>query len=312
MSVVLAIAGITLYQAATGKYDDTFKLTVVANTIGEGLAPGAEVKFHGLAIGSVKTLESTGYNKQTMTVLLDPGQAKVLTADTIARFTSSNVFGTAAVELVSEGRGPRLPANQTLVLRTDAQAASVTGLLRQGQRVSRILDTPEFDHVIEVLRRHADIVEPAARAGLDLARIMADSQTMPVSQSLSVLASFLNGLGAAMPVLGLAPDLLDALDPLVAAGGSEGVDRTNLVMRQTGRLLRDAGQISVRNNEWLIQLVGAIMNIEIPATYAMGSLAPAYDRLSGLLDRTSAAFPVIDGEVRMRTEVILQAPGGGR
>lgn len=312
MSVVLAIAGITLYQAATGKYDDTFKLTVVANTIGEGLAPGAEVKFHGLAIGSVKTLESTGYNKQTMTVLLDPGQAKVLTADTIARFTSSNVFGTAAVELVSEGRGPRLPANQTLVLRTDAQAASVTGLLRQGQRVSRILDTPEFDHVIEVLRRHADIVEPAARAGLDLARIMADSQTMPVSQSLSVLASFLSGLGAAMPVLGLAPDLLDALDPLVAAGGSEGVDRTNLVMRQTGRLLRDAGQISVRNNEWLIQLVGAIMNIEIPATYAMGSLAPAYDRLSGLLDRTSAAFPVIDGEVRMRTEVILQAPGGGR
>ncbi|SON60242.1 hypothetical protein MSIMFI_01736 [Mycobacterium simulans] len=312
MSVVLAIAGITLYQAATGKYDDTFKLTVVANTIGEGLAPGAEVKFHGLAIGSVKTLESTGYNKQTMTVLLDPGQAKVLTADTIARFTSSNVFGTAAVELVSEGRGPRLPANQTLVLRTDAQAASVTGLLRQGQRVSRILDTPEFDHVIEVLRRHADIVEPAARAGLDLARIMADSQTMPVSQSLSVLASFLNGLGAAMPALELAPDLLDGLDPLVAPGGSKGVDRTNLVMRQTGRLLRDAGQISVRNNEWLIQLVGAIMNIEIPAMYAMGSLAPAYDRLSGLLDRTSAAFPVIDGEVRMRTEVILQAPGGGR
>ncbi|WP_204081052.1 MlaD family protein [Mycobacterium riyadhense] len=308
-AVVLAIVGVTLYQAATGKYDDTFKLTVVANTIGEGLAPGAEVKFHGLAIGSVKTLESTGYHRQTMTVLLDPGQAKVLTTDTIARFTSSNVFGTAAVELVSEGRGPRLPANQTLVLHTDAEAASVTGLLRQGQRISRILDTPEFDHVIEVLRRHADIVEPAAKAGLDLAKILADSQTMPVSQSLSVLASFLNGLSAAIPALGLAPDLLDALDPLVAPGG---VDRTNLVMRQTGRLLRDAGQISVRNNAWLIQLVDAIMNIEIPAMYAVGSLAPAYDRLSGLLDRTSAAFPVIDGEVRMRTEVILQAPGGGR
>ncbi len=283
---------------------------MVANAIGEGLAPGAEVKFHGLAIGSVKTLEPTGYNKQTMTVLLDPRQAKVLTADTIARFTSSNVFGTAAVELVSQGKGGRLPPNQTLVLRTDVQAASVTGLLRQGQKLSRVLDTPEFDHVIEVLRRHADLVEPAARSGLDLAKILADAQTMPISQSLSVLASFLNGLGGSLPALGLAPSLLDALDPLVVPGG---VDRTNLVMRQTGQLLRDAGQISVRHNPWLIQLVGAIMNIEIPSMYAMGSLAPAYDRLSGLVDRTSTAFPVIDGEVRMRTEVILDTPPeGGR
>ncbi|MCV7124552.1 MlaD family protein [Mycobacterium lacus] len=311
----LALVGTMLVQAAEGTYDDTFRLTVVANTMGEGLAPGAEVKFHGLAIGSVKTLESTGYHKQTLTVLLDPRQAKALTADTVARFTSSNVFGTAAVELVSDGKGPPLPPNQTLVLRTDVQAASVTGLLRQGQRLSRILDTPEFDHVIEVLRRHADLVEPAARAGLDLAKILADSQSMPVSRSLSVLASFLNGVDRALPALGLAPDLLDALDPLVAPGG---VDRTNLVMRQTGQLLRDAGQISVRHNPWLVQLVGAIMNIEIPTMFAVGSLAPAYDRISGLIDRTSTAFPVVDGQVRMRTEVILDPlpgspePGGGR
>ncbi|BBX75954.1 MCE family protein [Mycobacterium shinjukuense] len=306
VAAVLAIVATTLCQAARGKYDDTFKLTVVADTIGEGLAPGAEVKFHGLAIGSVKTLESTGYNRQTMTVLLDPRQAKALTADTVARFTSSNVFGTAAVELVSEGKGPRLLPNQTLMLRTDVQAASVTGLLRQGQRLSRILDTPEFDHVIEVLRRHADLVEPAARAGLDLAQILADSQTMPVSRSLSVLASFLNGVDGALPALGLAPELLDALDPLVAPGG---VDRTNLVMRQTGQLLRDAGEISVRHSPWLRQLVGAIMNVEVPAMFAVGSLAPAYGRLSGLIDRTAAAFPVVDGDVRMRTEVILD---GGR
>lgn len=306
VAAVLAVVGAVLYQAATGNYDDTFKLTVVANAIGEGLAPGAEVKFHGLAIGSVKNLEATGYNKQTMTVLLDPRQAKVLTADTIARFTSSNVFGTAAVELVSEGKGPPLRPNQTLVLRTDADAASVTGLLRQGQRISRVLDTPEFDHVIEVLRRHAGIVEPTARAGLDLVKALADARTISVSQSLSVLASFLGGLGAALPAVGLAPGMLDALDPLVAPGG---VARTNLVMRQTGQLLRDAGQIAVRNNPWLSQLLGAIMNVDVPAMYAMGSLAPAYDRLSGLLDRTSTAFPIIDGEVQMRTEVILE---GGR
>ena len=58
VAVVLAVLGALLYQTAQGTFDDTFKLTVVANTIGEGLAPGAEVKFHGLAIGSVKDLEA--------------------------------------------------------------------------------------------------------------------------------------------------------------------------------------------------------------------------------------------------------------
>src|SRR5882757_1928428 len=82
VAVVLAVGGTVLYQATTGRYDDKFKLTVIANTIGEGLMPGADVKFHGMAIGSVEALQSIGYNKQKMTVLLDPRQAKVLTADT--------------------------------------------------------------------------------------------------------------------------------------------------------------------------------------------------------------------------------------
>ncbi|HTZ14023.1 MAG TPA: MCE family protein, partial [Mycobacterium sp.] len=41
-----------------------------------------------------------------------------------------------------------------------------------------------------------------------------------------------------------------------------------------------------------------------------GSMAPYYDRLSGLLDRTSAAFPVINGKVRMQIEVALDTMPG--
>jgi hypothetical protein len=301
VAVVLAVGVTVLYQATTGKYDDKFKLTVIANTIGEGLMPGADVKFHGLAIGSVGELQSIGYNKQRMTVLLDPRQAKVLTTDTIARFTSSNLLGTTEVELVSDGKGPPLRRDQTLVVHTDDQA-SITALLREGQKLDRILDTPELNHVIEVLRRHANLAGPAAKAVLDLAKILADSQTMALSEALSVLVPFLNGLDRVVPVLELAPDLVDSMSFLIAPGGS---DRTNLVMRQTGQLLGDVGGIVVRNNPWLIPLVNGIMNVAVPGAYAAGSLAPAYDRISGLLDRTSTAFPMIDGEVRMRTEVIL-------
>ncbi|MBI2702228.1 MULTISPECIES: MlaD family protein [Mycobacterium] len=307
VAVLLAAVGSVLYQTAQGSYDDTFKLTVIANTIGEGLAPGAEVKFHGLAIGSVKELESVGYNRQRMTVVLDPHQAGALTTDTKARFTSSNVFGTAAVELVSEGNGPPLRSNQTLVMSADVQAASITGLLRQGQKLSRSFDNPEFEHVIEVLRRHADIVEPLARAGSDLAKIIADTNTMPVAQSLSVLASFVSGLGDALPVVELSTGLVDGLTPLVGPGG---IERTNLVFGQTGQLLIDVGQLAAQNNGWIVQLVNSIMNVGIPASFAAGSLAPAYDRLSGLVDRADGALTVVDGQVRLRTEVSLD--GGPR
>ncbi|MHA7650250.1 MlaD family protein [Mycobacterium sp. ML4] len=302
VAVLLALVGTVLYQTAQGTYDDTFRLTVIANTIGEGLAPGAEVKFHGLAIGSVKELESVGYNRQRMTVVLDPHQATALTTDTRARFTSSNVFGTAAVELVSDGNGPALRPNQTLVMSADVQSASITGLLRQGQKLSRSFDNPEFEHVIEVLRRHADVVEPLARAGSDLARIIADTDTMPVAQSLSVLASFVSGLGDALPVVGLSTNLLDGLSPLV---GPSGIERTNLVFQQTGQLLVDVGGISAQHSTWIAQLVNAIMNVGVPASFAAGSLAPAYDRLAGLVDRADGALTVVDGRVRLRTEVSL-------
>src|ERR1700722_9974553 len=102
-AVVLGIAGMALYQLGSGSYQDTFKLTVVADFLGGGLTLGAEVKFRGLTIGSVQSLETVGYNKQKITVELEPRQAKALATDTTASFVSSNTFGLAAVELASSG-----------------------------------------------------------------------------------------------------------------------------------------------------------------------------------------------------------------
>lgn len=307
VAAALAITGTLLYQLAIGSYTDTFRLTVVTNAIGEGLMPGAEVKFHGLTIGSVKTLESIGYNRQQMTVELDPRQAKALTADTRAQFTSSNVFGSAAVELLSSGTGTPLSPNQTLVMSTEAQAASITGLLRHGDRLGQIVDSPEFTHLVETLRRHSDLTEPVARSSFDLAKILADAQTVPFSASLAVISSFVTGVNDFVPLVGLVNNLLDGLDFLVEPGGA---DRTNVVLQQIGQLLSDAGQIVVRNKPWLSPLITGITNTSVPLMFTLGSLAPAYDRLSGLLDRTSAAFPFIDNKVRMQIEVTIDTVPG--
>jgi hypothetical protein len=306
-AVVLGIAGMALYSLGTGGYDDTFKLTVVADVLGEGLTPGAEVKFRGLTIGSVKTLQSVGYNKQKITVELEPRQARALAADTTANFMSSNTFGLAAVELVSSGTGPRLRPNQTLLIGANVRSASITGLLRQGQKIGRMVDSPEVDHIIEIVRRHADLTEPVTRSYFDLVKMLVDSQKVPFSQSLSVFASVVNGASDSIPLIRLAYDLLNGMDFLAHP---DGVERMNVILDQTAKLLFNMDHIFAKNIAWLAPFMGAVMNVLLPMSYTMGSFAPYYDRLSGLLDRTSAAFPIVNGKVRMQIEVVLDTMPG--
>ncbi len=306
-AVVLGIAGIALYQLGSGRYDDTFKLTVVADVIGEGLTPGAEVKFRGLTIGSVKTLQAVGYNKQKITLELEPRQVKALAIDTTANFVSSNTFGLAAVELVSSGTGPHLKPNQTLLIGANARSASITGLLRQGQKIGRLVDSPDVDHIIEVVRRHADLTEPVTRSYFDLIKMLVDSQKVPFSQSLSVFASVVNGASDSIPLIRLAYDLLNGMDFLAHP---DGVERMNLILAQTSKLLFTADGIVARNISWLAPFSRALVDILLPMSYTLGSFSPYYDRLSGLIDRTSAAFPVVNGKVRMQIEVGLDAMPG--
>lgn len=306
-AVALGIAGISLYQLGNGGYDDTFKLTVVADSIGEGLTPGAEVKFRGLTIGSVKTLESAGYNRQKITVELEPRQARALAADTTANFMSSNTFGLAAVELVSSGTGARLRPNQTLLIGANVRSTSITGLLRQGQKIGKMVDSPDVDHIIEIVRRHADLTEPVTRSYFDLIKMLVDAQKVPFSQSLSVFASVVNGASDAIPLIGLAYDLLNGMEFLAHP---DGVERMNVILDQTAKLLFNTDGIFAKNIAWLAPFMKSVMDVLLPLSYLEGSQAPVYDRLSGLLDRTSAAFPIIDGKVRMQIEVTLDAMPG--
>lgn len=306
-AIVLLVAGTVLYQLGTGSYADTFKLTVMADKLGEGLTPGAEVKFRGLTIGSVKTLQSAGFNKQKITLELEPRQAAALAADTTANFTSSNTFGLAAVELVSSGTGPRLGSNQTLTVDTNVRSASITGLLRQGQKFGRIMDSPDIDHIIAIVRKHADLTEPVTRSYFDLIKMVTDSQKVPVSQSLSVLASVVNGVSDAVPLVSLAYDLLNGMEFLAHP---DGVDRMNLIMDQLAKLLFTTDGIFAKHISWLVPLFGGLMSVFVPYAYMYGSMSPAYDRISGLLDRTSTAFPIVNGKVRLNLELTLDTMPG--
>lgn len=308
LAAAVAIGGYGLYESGIGSYAQEFPLTLVTNTIGEGLAPGAEVKFHGFNIGQIKTLEATGYNQQRMTVILDGRQAKALTTDTTAQFTSSNIFGTAAVELVSKGQGEPLKPGGTLEIRSDIQAASITGFLRQGQKLGAILDTKQFNAIIATLERNADMTGPVVKSFLDLFKMVADAMTVPASQMLKEFASFIDGANEFVPVIDQANRLLDSL---AFAIGPANVTRARDAVGSLSRFVTDIANGLRNNSAWLVPLIQSVIDMGLPAGYFFGSMAPAIDRVGGLLDRTTTAFPNVNGKVRLNLQLILDgAPPG--
>jgi hypothetical protein len=90
----------------------------------------------------------------------------------------------------------------------------------------------------------------------------------------------------------------------------DGVERMNVILDQTAKLLFNMDHIFAKNISWLAPFMGAVMNVLLPMSYTIGSFSPYYDRLSGLLDRTSAAFPIVNGKVRMQIEVALDTMPG--
>lgn len=307
LALVVAAGGYSLYQSGIGSYGDPFELTLITNTIGEGMGPGGEVKYRGYNIGQVKSLQTTGYNKQRMTVILDGRQAKALTSDTKAQFTSSNIFGTAAVELLSSGVGEPLKPGGVLEISSDVKAASITGFLRMGQRLGAILDTREFNAIMATFERHADLTGPVVKSFWDLFAMIADAQTVPFSKTLDEMASMMEGANEFVPVIKSTTKLLDALDFIAAPSDAE---RAVNAIDSLTEILKTVGDGLHEQNDWIVPLVQSLLDLAVPGTYFLGSLAPAYDRLNGLFDRTTAAFPVDDGKVRLNVQLVMDAAPG--
>jgi hypothetical protein len=122
-----------------------------------------------------------------------------------------------------------------------------------------------------------------------------------------VFASVVNGASDSVPLIGLAYDLLNGMEFLAHP---DGVQRMNVILDQTAKLLFNMDRIFAKNTSWLAPFMRSMMDVLLPISYLQGSFAPVYDRLSGLLDRTSAAFPVVDGKVRMQIEVVLDTMPG--
>ena len=158
---VVALAAIV--ALAVGLFQDSFRntlpVTVLTDRAGLVMYPDAKVKLNGAQVGKVASIDPLPDGRAALRLAIDPAAVSAIPANVGAEITSSTVFGSKFVQLVSP---------------PDPSAASLAaGTVIQGGGVTVEFNTV-FERLVEVLAK----VEP-----------------VKLNQTLGALAKSLDGRG---------------------------------------------------------------------------------------------------------------------
>jgi phospholipid/cholesterol/gamma-HCH transport system substrate-binding protein len=125
-----------------GDFTTTAPVTVLSPRAGLVMNPDAKVKWQGVEVGRVATIESLPDGQAALHLAIDPSRLQLIPANALVDITSSTVFGAKFIQLVP----PRDPSSQPL---------------RPGQTLSNEHVTVETNTVFQRLTSVLSKIEPA-------------------------------------------------------------------------------------------------------------------------------------------------------
>ncbi|WP_020105812.1 MlaD family protein [Nocardia sp. 348MFTsu5.1] len=96
--VVLILAVLALRY--DGAFDEKVEVTASLEDIGDGLVSQADVRYNGLIVGAVTSIDATDTTLSNVNINIIPEQAPGIPANVTARTVPSNLFGVNSVELI--------------------------------------------------------------------------------------------------------------------------------------------------------------------------------------------------------------------
>ncbi|MCZ4580166.1 MCE family protein [Gordonia amicalis] len=314
--LVLLVIFVLLFMRYQGTFSKTVAVTADLVDVGDGLTSGADVRYNGLIVGSVKSISvadtgETDATKVIKKVEIDivPAQAEGIPSSVTARTVPSNLFGVNSVELVRPAEpgterlssGDSVPADKSLetIKLQDAQ-----------NELSAILDAVPPEELAQVL----GVIADALKGGGSV-----------FGSFVGVLRNYFDSINAQFPpgappgfdnfdaaISGLAesaPELLDTLgrsvipavtlaekqrDLAALLSGSQGLlDQTQLMFARNG----NGGQRLVTD---LNRMLGATV-------LEPNSLPQAVIALNNLAARVLTVFTGTNGHVKLNLGVSFGA-----
>ena len=139
--VVLAAGGGWLGLTYLGVLSRDVRVTADLVAFGDALGPGAKVRYDGLIVGRVQSLDDSGDGPRA-TLLLDPDQADAIPEGSTARVLPSTAFGSEYVELVPPAATSGRPVadGSHLAADTSEETLALMASFEQAQRLLAAVD----------------------------------------------------------------------------------------------------------------------------------------------------------------------------
>lgn len=313
--IVLVILFVLLFMRYEGVFSSTVAVNAKLTDVGDGLTSGADVRYNGLIVGSVKNVALTdepgqsGVNLRQVDMDITPAQSEGIPANVTARTVPSNLFGVNAVELVQPDHpsadhlsaGASIPADRSLQtiklqdaqnqLRTLLQAvppeqlAGVLGTIADALRGGGTT----FGLFVGVLQNYFDTINaqfpPGAPSGFDNFNQSVQGLSRSAPQLLDTLGR------SVIPAMTIAQSRDDLTALLSAAQGL--TDEVQALFAANG----DGGKRIVADTNTLL---GA-------AVYEPNALPQALSALNNLAAKVLTVFTGVNGHAQENIGVSFSA-----
>ncbi|MFC4372846.1 MlaD family protein [Nocardia halotolerans] len=229
LAMIIAF-GVALYLLAL-RYNGEFEETVVVGadltSTGDGLPQRADVKFRGMVVGIVGSVDMVAAGeRQHATLELKPGLAETIPDTVTARVVPDNIFGVASVQLVDNGAAAAGLRAGTVIAEDTSEATiqlqSTLNTLRE------VLTTIQPEKLGRVLATLSAALDPASRVpGSTIERL---DQWLTTVHRIPEIGDLLGDLGRASTALSQsAPELVGVLADSVNSARTLNEHRADLV-----------------------------------------------------------------------------------
>ncbi|MFI6213418.1 MlaD family protein [Nocardia brasiliensis] len=196
--VAMVLAAFVWHGSATQREPGEWRIHLRTNRTGDGIGPGAGVRFNGVQVGRIATVDRTPGGAQSITLELDRTQLVGLGDGLRVEYAPANLFGISEVVLRGGDGGAPLHDGSVVDLTAAGRVTDATmgTLLRALSQTTLTVLTPQLTEVLHQIGSDIKAFAPLIEAMVGVSRAVADTQRYRSSFLIAQYAALFDGVAA--------------------------------------------------------------------------------------------------------------------
>jgi virulence factor Mce-like protein len=256
----ISVVTVVLSLGANGPF---IPVTALVSAAGDALAPGDEVRFRNVVVGSViGNGEVAGGGEVQLNLHVDPVKATMIPANVTARAMPTSIFGAQYIDLIQPAgsSSDHLISGSVVQNDTSPGATQLQTALSQVDALLKAIEPAKLDEAL------TSLAQALQGQGSNIGNLVQklDGYLQRVTPSTPQLQADVSNLSTVLQELSInAPDVLQTLSNLVTTGGTIVAEQQQLTTLISGgtALSADTTQLLQQNGARLITVVNDLQPV---------------------------------------------------